>query len=244
MNLFRSQSLGEGFTPVLLLNPAKNAESQEGATLAPHRAGKLGKAVSRPGRPKEDAMNNARLLLVASAMFLGSSLGRAAEPFVLAEPPKPATPVETANAGSAPCDTSGAACGHGRTCCEKFRAWLFYQPLSRPGPCGCCLPKAPCCAPELYTFFPCHPGAAPIHDYQADCGQGTSCSHCGWHRKTCACEEQPKPPATGSSEVLTPHDQSKTAASGSDAMLTWEEPASEPPATGVGVVKRPGPAKK
>ena len=157
-------------------------------------------------------MSNARLLLVASVMFLGSSLGRAAEPFVLAEPPKPATPVETANAGSAPCDTSGAACGHGRTCCEKFRAWLFYQPLSRPGPCGCCLPKAPCCAPPLYAFFPCHPGAAPIHDYQADCGQRTSCSHCGWHRKTCACEDQPKPAATGSSELLTAHDESKTAA--------------------------------
>jgi hypothetical protein len=196
------------------------------------------------GSPEEDAMNNARLLLVASAMFLGSGLGRAAEPFVLAEPPKPATPVETANAGSAPCDTPGAACGHGRTCCEKFRAWLFYQPLSRPGPCGCCLPKAPCCAPELYTFFPCHPGAAPIHDYQADCRQGTSCNHCGWHRKTCACEDQPKPPATGNSEPLTPHDQSKTAAPGGDAVLTWEEPASEPPATGAGVMKRQGPARK
>jgi hypothetical protein len=188
-------------------------------------------------------MNNARLLLVASVMVVGSTLGRAAEPFILAEPPKPVAPVETANADTAPCAARGALCGlQERSCCEKFRAWLFYQPLSRPGPCGCCLPKPPCCTPPLYAFFLCHPGAAPIHEYQADCHERT-CKHCGWHRKGCACEEQPKPAASADAELPRSPDQSRTAGPASDGLLTWEEPTREPPAATPHVLKQERPAK-
>jgi hypothetical protein len=100
-------------------------------------------------------------------------------------PTTSAGPVE-ANGASAPAvvtSSAGPGCGGhcdacgtgGRSGIQRFWGWLTYQPLYRPGPCGCCHECVPACNPPLYTFFPCYGTNYIAYAH----GTNPGCTSCG-----------------------------------------------------------------
>jgi hypothetical protein len=85
------------------------------------------------------------LVMTLATFVLGTTACRAEE---VSSP----TPAPGPVALDYPYNGGGHDAGHHRS----FWAWLTYQPLSRPGLCGCCHRCAPCCPPPLYTFFLCN----------------------------------------------------------------------------------------
>jgi hypothetical protein len=100
--------------------------------------------------------------------------------------------------------------GNCRSKCERFKAWLFYQPLDRGGLCNCFKKCNPYCTPPLYAFFPCQPcaasgchAAAATHEAPAEC----SC-----------CDHQ-------AGRIVTQKVKAGPLKEGSEAVMTWDAPA-------------------
>jgi hypothetical protein len=93
-------------------------------------------------------MRKACVMLAAAVWILATTACRGEEP---AAPVTPVAAVATAKGKNCPCRCSSrSSC---RAFCHRLCDWLTYQPLSRPGPCGCCLKSPQCCRPPLFAFF-------------------------------------------------------------------------------------------
>ena len=122
---------------------------------------------------KTHAVRTATVLLLALAM---SSIAAAADRLTPAAPLDPAANVAPAAPPPTDCDQCGN-CKTGcksKTCCARLWDWLTYQPLCQPNKC-CKTSPMPCCAPQLYWFFPCVDsyGPCPMGGYAQSC----CCTH-------------------------------------------------------------------
>src|SRR5262245_36595569 len=101
-------------------------------------------------------MSSARLLVALSVLVLGLAAARVEADFPKVGP------------GGKVCVDAGpdqfAPCKPVKP--HSLWAWLTYQPLEKPGLCGCCKRGVQCCTPPLYVFFLCN-----------GCG-GSACASC------------------------------------------------------------------
>src|SRR5262249_9607855 len=95
--------------------------------------------------PMRSAMAKAIWMLAGGMLLLGAGAGN-----TFGQIPQLGGPPPCA------CDGIPHQQEHFDGCCQKFIAWLSYQPLKTPGLSSCCCCKCDgCCQPPLYTYFPC-----------------------------------------------------------------------------------------